>query len=414
MAGITGFTEAMQKVAAAASVLPRRSEDVPLRAAVGRILADNLLAGHNIQPFDNAAMDGYAVRAGDILDATSERAVSLPIGDNLPAGMDASGEGLSSGSCRRIMTGAPIPAGCDAIVPFEEASEREGRAFFTAAARVGAHIRRAGEDFRKGMPVLGAGGRITPSAILPLAALGTNKVTVYERPKVAVITTGLELVDDLSCALQKGKIYNANAPYMEAVLPELGAVCCRSLSVGDDAPAFCAKLSQILEMDAPDIVVSSGAVSAGSYDFVRGALESLGAEVLFHKVLMRPGKPNLFARLPNGALYFGLPGNPAATAVGLRFFVGQALRILSGLPPEAPQKMPAANTFGKKAGFRMFLKAKVEADSAGHSRAAILPGQESFMVNPFLAMNAWVSMPEEAENIREGDLVDVYPVLPAA
>ena len=160
------------------------------------------------------------------------------------------------------------------------------------------------------------------------------------------------------------------------------------------------------------MIVSSGAVSAGEFDFVWAGLEKAGAEILFHKVKMKPGKPNLFARLPNGCLYFGLPGNPAATAVGLRFFVAAALRAMRGQQVEEPVRAIAATGFQKKSGLSMFLKAVQHIDDGSRLRVSFADGQQSFMVHPFLTADCWAVVPEEATEIKTGESVEIYPLFP--
>lgn len=157
-----------------------------------------------------------------------------------------------------------------------------------------------------------------------------------------------------------------------------------------------------------DVLLSTGAVSMGRYDFVPDALRQIGATIHFHKVRIRPGKPVLFATLPGGALFFGLPGNPVSSAVGLRFFVEPALRMLTGLPPERPLKLPLSAPYGKRQGVRVHLKGRVMPDAAGRLWAQVLPGQESFRIAPLAWSNAWIVLDEPDGELPEGALVDVY------
>ena len=199
----------------------------------------------------------------------------------------------------------------------------------------------------------------------------------------------------------------AVAPFLAARLIAAGAELVYRRTVGDAPEAFRAALAEALQAGA-EVVLSTGAVSMGRYDFVPDALRSLDARVHFHKVRIRPGKPLLFAKLASGALYFGLPGNPVSAAVGLRFFVEPALRAMLGLAAERPLRVPLAEAYAKRAPLRFHLKARLDSDGEGRLRAHVLPGQESFRILPLLASNAWVVLPEQADAFAAGTLVDVY------
>ena len=224
------------------------------------------------------------------------------------------------------------------------------------------------------------------------------------------MSTGLELVDDLSSPLEPGQIYNSNRSYAVSFLKVLGIECVKTLTIKDDPEAFLRTLSE-LNGENLDFIISSGAVSAGEFDFVKKSLEQAGTDILYHKIRIKPGKPNLLARLPNGTLYFGLPGNPVATAVGLRFLVDHALRAMTDQEREMPIRARAMNNFSKRAGLQMFLKGKSESQKDSSLAVEIMEGQASFMVSPFLDMNAWVRVPEDLEKLETGDVVDMYPLL---
>ena len=292
-----------------------KTETVFTKNAIGRICAVALKAPLDIQPFDNAAMDGFAVRCSDFddTDGVLQKMGMIAAGDAVPKSR------IQAGQCLEIMTGAPVPPGADAIVPVELVEVNGNQVSFKSQPETGAHIRTAGEDFRKNMNVLKAGQIIHPQHIMPLATLGIDKINVYKKPRAAFLATGNELVEDLSQDLKPGQIYNSNHPYGLSALEAMGVECVSAPTVPDDLDKFQLILNNLIKQEI-DLIISSGAVSAGKFDFVRKGLEHVGAEILFHKVKIKPGKPNLFARLPNGALYFGLPGNPVATAAGLRFF----------------------------------------------------------------------------------------------
>jgi molybdopterin molybdotransferase len=380
-----------------------KTEKISLEDAVGRVCAEKVLAPINVQPFDNSAMDGFAVRISDLEPSGSIliKAGQIAAGDPIP---DFE---IQSGQCIEIMTGAPVPVNADAVVPIEQVNVQDNKISFRSRPLLNANIRKAGEDFKKDMDVIPAGQTIYPQHIMPLATLGIFEVTVYKAPKVAAITTGLELESDLSQGLSSGKIYNSNGPYMTSAIQAMGGELINHQTVKDDPDSFHEHLSYLLTQDV-DIIVSTGAVSAGKFDFVRKGLEAIGAEILFHKVKMKPGKPNLFARLPNGALYFGLPGNPVASVVGLRFFVQPCLLAMQGKEEEKPVHAKVITPFKKRAGTQLFLKACAQTCDDGLLMVDILDGQASFMVSPFLNMNCWAIAPEEANDINAGDIVPLY------
>ena len=390
------------------------AETCVLSQAIGRVCAQDIMASFAVQPFNNAAMDGYVVRSQDLLEAASSNRIFLPVTGSIAAGdMDIKNTGPQK-ACVRIMTGAPVPEGYDAIVPFEEAKmHNDGTVLFSNPVKPGAHIRRAGEDFQRGNKVLSKGEIVKSQHVLPLATLGIATLEVWKKPRIGFLATGKELVDDLSQPLRIGQIYNSNRAYAVPMLESFGAEVIHAETIADDSQHFRRALEGLLSV-APDFIVSSGAVSAGDHDFVRNVLEEMGAEIIHHKVKMRPGKPNLLARLPTGAVYFGLPGNPVATAVGLRFFVLPALKAFLGQEPEMPLRVKIAEPFRKKPCLHMLLKGKTGIDEKGCIFVVPTEGQESFRVSPFINMNCWISIPEEVEDVVIGNLVDVYPLRPHA
>jgi len=238
-------------------------------------------------------------------------------------------------------------------------------------------------------------------------SLGVARVSVAASPRVAALCTGRELVDDPATPLAPGQIRNSNGPFLAARMPHTGAELAHAETVGDDVDAFLDAVDRARAAGS-HIIISTGAVSMGRYDFVPVALERLGAQVLFHKVAIRPGKPLLFARLPDGTLFFGLPGNPVAVAAGLRFFVEPALRAMLGLPAERPWQVPLAAAFAKKPRLHFYLKAQLTVDERGQLAATALRGQESYRIRPLAEANAWVHIPLEASELPAGALVDVY------
>lgn len=403
------YNEAQRIVWDAARAVELEKEAIAVAEIENRICAEDITAPVNIQPFDNAAMDGFAVQAADLRSATADTPVELRALGTAAAGAAPMEAGMPSGHCIAIMTGAVMPKGADAVVPVENVRQEGTRIFFFSEPKPHAHVRFMGEDFTKGETVVRRGERLRTAHILPLATLGIGRVSVYRKPRAVFVSTGLELVDDLSSPLRGGEIYNSNRPYAVAMLEALGVDVVAGHTVSDDAAVFAKTVQQALQSGV-EMIVSSGAVSAGAFDFVKETLLQAGAEILYHRIKIKPGKPNLLARFPNGTLYFGLPGNPVATAVGVRMLVQAAVRAMTGRLPEQPERAVLADdNFSKPASLQMFLKGVITVNAAGVREVRILDGQESFKVSPFLTMNAWVSVPEGVELLQPGDTVDVYP-----
>lgn len=319
-----------------AQVAPLGSELVELgelsSAITPRILSQPIVASRVLPPWDNSAMDGYALRAADVVVGSP-----LPVRGVIAAGHPAV-EPLLPGTCLRIMTGAPLPAGADAVIMREEAEEADGSVRFRSPARPGQHIRRAGEDLRLGDPLLAPGTPLGAGEIGVLAAIGRTLVEVHRRPQVTVLSTGDELVP-ADCPPGPGQITNSNSHALAAQIREAGGEPRLLPIVKDDPQVMRAAFREALRAD---VVVSSGGVSVGQFDYVRDVLAELGAVEQFSRVAMKPGKPLTFSYVESGSglsgrrvLWFGLPGNPASSMVSFELFVRPALRRLCGLPEPA-------------------------------------------------------------------------------
>jgi molybdopterin molybdotransferase len=374
--------------------------------ALGRVLAAPIQAACALPLFDNAAMDGYALAsAGETLRASSEFRVAgvIVAGGPTPAG--------ASGAAWEIMTGACLPEGFDCVAALEN-TERldDGRVRLSADVHPGHNVRCRGSDIMPGEPIAIAGQRVDPALSMALAALGVERIEVRRKPRVAILSTGSELVADPSLPLGPGKIRGANAPYLEASLRAFGADVATSLTLDDDPAIFAAELQRAAAQ--VDLVLSTGAVSMGRHDFIPASLERIGARLLFHKVGIRPGKPLLAAMLADGPLMIGLPGNPLATAAGFRFFVVPVLRAMLGMAQEQPLRARLSVSGDRRTGLRHFLKARVDHDRDGVLRTTLLGGQESFRMVPLLKANAWAVVPREADGSQEEAMIDVLPLDP--
>ena len=396
------YDEALKRLLAQA--LPAAVETVDASAARGRVLASPLRSPEQLPRFDNSAMDGFALRsAGHAIEPGREFDVD---------GSSAAGDGaaVAGDGAWEIMTGARLPQGCDSVVPVEQVtmlardSERASRIRIDARVMPGQHVRQAGSDIEQGNVVADAGTMVDAALLMICAAVGIGRVDVRRRPRVALVNTGRELVDDAARTLAEGEIRNSNGPFLAARLRAAGAEVLGVRTVADDADAF---LAAIDSMPGADLVISTGAVSMGRFDFVPDALARRRAATLFHKVAIRPGKPILAARLPCGALFFGLPGNPASTAVGLRFFVEPVLRAMLGMPAERSLRLPLLAPYTKRVPLRMHLKARVVLDSSARACVEILGGQESFRIRPLVDANAWAIVPDHVDTLAAGALVEV-------
>ncbi|HET8555461.1 MAG TPA: gephyrin-like molybdotransferase Glp [Rhodanobacteraceae bacterium] len=393
--------EALCIILDACAALP--TQHCAVADAMNRVLRESVVSPASLPPFDNSAMDGYALGGG---------------GEALPAGTEWPIEGEQAAGDRavhagqgawEIMTGAHMPSGLDRVIPVErtERLEHPARVRLLADVTPGQNVRLAGTDVDRGETVLAAGTLLAPQHLMLLAALGVAEVPVATQPRVAVLCTGRELVDDPIHSLVSGQIHNSNGPFLAARVPLAGAKQVHGETVGDDVNTFIAAFERARAAGAR-IVVSTGAVSMGRYDFVPQALELLGAEILFHKLAIRPGKPLLFARLHDGTLFFGLPGNPISVAVGWRFFVEPALRHMLGLPRERPWRVPLATDYAQKRSLRFHLKSKITLDREGRLAVTVLPGQQSYRIRPLAEANAWVVTSPDTTALPAGSLVDVH------
>lgn len=343
-------------------IAPRPPVPVSLSEADGMVLAEDVVASLPLPVFDNSAMDGYAVRAADVAAARPDTPVRLPVAEDIPAGR-TDPLTLRPGTAHRIMTGAPVPAGADAIVPVEHTDAGTTVVALFAAPQPGRHIRLAGEDVAAGTVVLRSGTVLTPAALGLASALGAGQLTVQPRQRVLVVSTGAELVAP-GAALRPGQIYESNAVMLAAAVREAGGAVAGVVTCGDDVEQFRAVLAA--NASAADVVLTSGGVSAGAYEVVKDAFGAPGtAAVEFVKVAMQPGMPQGAGRLKDGSAIITLPGNPVSALVSFEVFVRPALRAAMGLPdPHRPRRRAAlAETLQSPAGKRQFRRGVYHPDS---------------------------------------------------
>jgi molybdopterin molybdotransferase len=380
------------------SVAPFGVERVYLLESLGRITAENVAAPWNMPRYDNSAMDGYAVRSADCQPTND-----LQITDYIPAGKSAT-KPVDPGCAIKIMTGAPIPANCDAVVPFEESAETNGRVQVKRSVVPGQHIRLTGEDVRCGEIFLPAGRLIRPPEINMLASFGNAFVSVYRRPRVAILSTGDELVE-LGEPLAVGQIINSNALSLAASVMKIGAIPVLLGIARDNSESHRKLLAEGLNADA---MITSAGVSMGDRDFVRQTLEELGVKQLFWRVDVKPGGPTAFG-MKDGKPVFSLPGNPVATMIIFEELVRPALLKMMGHKHPIKPFMSAVlqHEVRKKAGKTNFLRVRLSI--ADGKYLAFDPGdQNTGMLKTTLLANAIAVLPAERTSFSLGDEVDVH------
>ena len=385
-----------------AAIRPVSPARLGLAEAEGGVLAEDATARCPLPSFDNSAMDGYAVHASDVAQAGPDSPVTLPVTDEIPAG-DTRSLMVAPGTCVRIMTGALLPGGADAVVPVEWTDGSRQQARFTQPAPAGHALRRRGDDVAEGEVLLAAGTRLGPAQIALLAAGGHGSALVRPRPRVAVIATGNELAEP-GTPLVPGRIWDSNSYMLAAAVRQAGGVAQRH-RVTDDPQVV---LAAIKEHSGPaDLLITSGGVSmGGEHDVVKAALVD-HADVAFSKVAMQPGMPQGFGLVGKGPTpIFTLPGNPVSAFVSFQLFVRPAMEALQGLTPVPLPAVRAILTAPLRApaGRRAFLRGVLDAATG---TVTPLTGQGSHQLGALARANALIVVPEQVVRMEEGDLADV-------
>lgn len=419
---LTPYQLALAHVLAAAS--PLALEELPLESAVTRIAAADVTSILPSPPFCNSSVDGFALVAADL-----QSTLRLDVTGRLCAGDSGDGVRPLRASAVEITTGAPIPNGFDAVVKVEEvAIERDasGRPTAITLSRpvpVGENLRFTGEDFASGEVLLPAGTRITPQHVMALAASGVGRLSVRAQARVALLSTGQEVVDirrgrahvGSDVQLPMGKLYNSTAPFIVSALESMGAKVNYYGIVTDSRDDFQTTFRRIVS-DSPDLVITTGAVSVGLTDFVPSALAELGAEIQFHRVAIRPARPLLFARLPRAGAaplaIFGFPGNQISSVVGFRFFVAPFIRRAAGSPEEAGFRAQMSAAFTKPENLTTFCLGRLSLDGEV-PRFAPWPRQMSFMLGPILHSNAWAVLPAGRASFGAGEMISCHWLYPS-
>lgn len=402
--------QALERILAAVSPLPPGM--VHLTNALGLVLASDIIAGADVPPFRNSAMDGYAVRSGDTTGASVQHPVELSVAGAIAAG-DSPGMVVDPGQAIRIMTGAPMPSGADAVVRFEETDEIDRSAMVEppSHAFIGIqrspkaldNVRPAGEDIARGDLALPAGKLLRPQEIGLLAAINVTEVSVHRRPKVAVLSTGDELAD-IGELLQPGQVRNSNSYTLAAMASQAGAIPYIGGIARDTVEDLTAKLEQCRSCD---FIVTSGGVSLGDYDVVKDILRAEGAIEIW-QVRMKPGKPLTFGRIGATPL-LGLPGNPVAAAVSFQQFARPAIRRMLGMRDVSPETVIARLTerVENRGLRRHFVRAILERNGNEGYTVRSAGGQGAGLLTSLTRANALLVIPEDVETAEPGMMFQV-------
>jgi molybdenum cofactor synthesis domain-containing protein len=378
-------------------------ESVQIKAAVGRVLAEDIVADSDMPPFDRSQMDGYAVRAQDVQKAP----VRLKI-----VGESAAGRGwhktVGRAEAVRIMTGAPVPKGTDAIQKIELTRESDGMVEIAKPTAKSRYIVRRGLEIKKGAKLFRRGAVINEKMIATLAAFGYSGVSVSEQPRVAILATGSEIVP-IDKRPRRDQIRNSNSVMLRALCEQAGATVKLLPQAGDDLRKLMSSIDRAVNVRGrrSDILIITGGVSVGKYDLTKAALKELGAEILFERVRLRPGKPIVFARL-NDTLIFGLPGNPVSAAVTFYLFVRKAIMTIqdasdTSLPTGSAVLAADARSAAER---ETYLPATLATDASGRLLAAPLRWHGSSDFVGFARAEALITLPR-GTTLAAGDVVKI-------
>lgn len=379
-------------------------ETVSVASAAGRYAVEEIRSPRNLPPFDNSAMDGYAVRSADVKEASQETPARLSILGKVAAGQAAERIEVSPGTCVRLFTGSPLPEGADAVVMQEDTSEAPGNAnaiLVREPVRPWENVRFQGEDLKTGAPLLNAGCPLNAGHLAALGATGIGRISVVQRPTVGLLSTGSELKEPGE-PLQPGEIHESNRWMLAELTRQAGGVPAIDSIVRDDPESTRAALRRALA--ANDLVVSTGGVSVGEFDFIKSAFQEIGGALDLWRVRIKPGKPFAWGRL-NGKNFFGLPGNPVSAFVTFLLFVRPVILKLQGardvgLPVQrGALKHELQNPANRRHFIRVFINPEGEVSSAG--------AQASHRISSLAASNGLVDLPPET-NWPAGHGVDVF------
>lgn len=379
---------------------------VALTDSVGRILSQDIQTAINLPPFDKSPLDGYALQAKDTEAASSSNPATLEVIEEVRAGYMPKKQ-VTSGTAIKVMTGAPLPKGADVIIKFEDVTRTENKVDLYYPLKSGNDIIRAGEDLRQGEVIAKRGAVLTPPLVGLLASIGLDKIPVFSKTRIAILSTGDEVIDPAE-ELRPGKIYNSNQHFLSAYCSQLGAAPVLMGIVPDEKAAIVERLTQAL--DVADLVITTGGVSVGDYDIVPAAFKEIGADIIFRKIDMKPGSP-MIAASHNNKLIIGLSGNPAAAYITFDLIVVPLIKIMLGLEQKMPLKFSAIlkDSFNKSSTQRRFLRAKVQ--TINNTNYIELTGaQSNGVLKSMVACNALIDVPAGSGPLLAGQEVSAVMV----
>jgi len=400
---LTTYPDALNTVLTTCRPLGR--ERIAVSAALGRYLATPIKARHHSPRFVQSAMDGFAVRAVDLCEASASAPVTLRVIGEMPAGGRAT-RPLRTGETARVFTGGRLPAGADAVVIVEVVQATVTEAVFTDTINPGVHVRQVGEEYQRGDEILPAGLRVTPPVVGVLASLGLDLVKVGRLPVVTVITMGDELLRPGE-KMAPGKIRDANGPALVAALRALGMNKARHRCVQDNKAAL--KRSLAAALRSSDMVLTVGGASVGDYDHTADVRAELGITSLFTRLAVKPGKPDMFGVAPGGVPVFSLPGNPVSALVAFHQLVKPALRVVMGStePPEPTLPVALSAAVHKKRGRLNWLRGSMTREG-GQLVAELTSLQESHMLSGLARAGMLAEIPIETERLAGGEVVQAH------
>lgn len=382
-------------------------EDVSLEDCAGRVLAQDIIALSSMPPWDNSSMDGYALKSADVSSATPGTPVTLSVTGDIPAGASAS-HAVSSGEAMRIMTGAPMPEGADCVVRLEDTDGGMSTVSVLGAAAAGRNVRYAGEDFEKGAPALPAGTALHAAHVGVLASLGASVVPVFRAPRVAIISSGDELVQigGYSEVVSGKRIVSSNNYTLAALVREAGAIPVDLGIASDSIESLREKLEQARDCD---LILTSAGISVGEKDFTREAVGQLGGTQIFWRVRMRPGAPLAFGTLFDKP-WLGVSGNPVSAMVSFILFARPAIRKMIGHALLFPGIVNARVTeeISTTAPLTHFLRGIISRDADGYT-ARLSGSQSSGVMTALARANALLVIPEDVRHVPVGESVQAIP-----
>lgn len=389
-------------------VQPGAVEKVALVHALHRVIAEDVMAPRDIPPHDNSAMDGYAVQHRDVDGATQDQPIGLKVLQVLPAGRRPQ-HVVEPGTAIKIMTGAPMPDGADTVVQVEHTNASDTAVDIYRAPRAGSNLRRRGEDITMGDCIMARQTRLRPAELGVLASVGKSQVMVYQRPRVAILATGDEIAD-LDDPDLHHKIINSNSYTIAGQVIEAGGVPVLLGVARDTREEISQRLASGLQAD---VLITSGGVSAGDFDYVRDCLDAVGFATQFLTVAMRPGSPVTFGTVGHVPV-FSLPGNPVASMITFELFVRPALLKMQGHTELFRQHAQAAlaEAVSKRQGVRTFLRGVLQPPKCPEDRATVtITGpQGSGILRSMSLANCLIDIPEEVERLQPGDTVQILPL----